>query len=266
LQRTGRSSVTDPGLTVFGKRNGRHRERGIFLPDVVLGDDYEPNTHVLFSVDLAQMDARVIGALSQDHAYLDLFEPGVDSHREVARMVWGDPSRREEAKPLSHGTNYGMGPDKLSREAGIPFEEAEAFQGKMAALFPRLEAWKHEVRDFGKANGWVGNGFGRKVMIDRNRSWTQAPAGAGQAGTRDILMQGAIDLYDVDPRILRMLKAMVHDEFVFSVPRKYAVEVRHIVVKTLSGQWCPPGASRPVPVVADASPFATRWSGCYEKG
>jgi hypothetical protein len=37
------------------------------------------------------------------------------------------------------------------------------------------------------------------------------------------------------------------------------------VVTTMSGQWAPPGASRPVPVIADASHFADRWSGCYEK-
>ena len=33
VQASGRSSVTDPGLTVFGKRGGRHIERDIFLPE-----------------------------------------------------------------------------------------------------------------------------------------------------------------------------------------------------------------------------------------
>ena len=43
-QASGRSSVTSPGLTVFGKRGGRHIERDIFLP--------EPG-HVLISCDLS---------------------------------------------------------------------------------------------------------------------------------------------------------------------------------------------------------------------
>lgn len=271
LQRTGRTSVTDPGLTVFGKHNGRHLERGIFLPDVLPGEAHEPDTHVLFAVDLAQMDNRIVAALAQDHAYLDLFEPGRDAHTMVAEMIWGPKSgwgahdRRQDAKSCSHGTNYGMGWDKLAREAGVPPETAQHFQEQFRVMFPRLEAWKHEVREHGRMYGWVGNGFGRKIKVDPDRVFTQGPAGAGQGGTRDMLFQGAIDIDDVDPRVTRMIKGFVHDEMVFSVARRDALEVRDLVVRTMSRMWAPPGVSRPVPVIAEASPFADRWSGCYEK-
>jgi DNA polymerase-1 len=271
LQRTGRASITDPGLTVFGKHNGRHLERAVFLPDVLEGEAPLPDTHVLFAVDLAQMDARAVAALSQDHAYLDLFEPGRDSHIEGAQMIWGPQSgwggvnRRQHFKKLGHGWNYGMGIPKLAREAGVSLDVAEYFDRTMKARFPRLCAWKDEVRAFAREHGWVDNGFGRRVKIDADLEHTQAPAGAGQGATRDVLLQGALDLDDIDPVVLRYLKAMVHDEFVFSVPRRYVIEIRNLVVRTLSGMWCPPGASRPVPVIADASPFADRWSACYEK-
>lgn len=271
LQRTGRSSVTDPGLTVFGKHNGRHLERAIFLPDVLPGEAHEPDTHVLFSVDLAQMDARAVAAMSQDHAYLDLFEPGRDSHTEGAEMIWGPKSgwnglpRRQHFKKLGHGWNYGMGIPKLAREAGVTLDVAEYFDARMRAMFPRLCEWKEEVRAFARQHGWVDNGFGRRIKIDADREHTQAPAGAGQGATRDVLLQGALDIDDLDPAVLQYLKAGIHDEFVFSVPRRHAIEIRDLVVKTMSGEWCPPGLSRPVPVIADASPFADRWSGCYEK-
>jgi DNA polymerase I len=271
LQRTGRASVTDPGLTVFGKHNGRHLERGIFVPDVLEHEAEYWDQHVIFTVDLAQMDARAVAALSQDQGYLELFAPGRDSHTEGAIMVWGPKSGwaghdyRQHFKKLGHGNNYGMGPDKLAREAGVDISVAHYFQDTMRQRFPRLEAWKHEVRAFARQYGWVDNGFGRHVLIDADRAYTQAPAGAGQGATRDVLLQGALDLDDVAPEVLKYLKAMVHDEFVWSVPRRDAVEIRQLVVKTMSGEWCPPGASRPVPVIADASHFADRWSGCYEK-
>ena len=64
--------------------------------------------HVIVTADLSQIDARAIAAWSQDPAYSALFQPGVDSHVEVARMVWGDPNRRQDAKAIGHGWNYGM--------------------------------------------------------------------------------------------------------------------------------------------------------------
>lgn len=271
LQRTGRASVTDPGLTVFGKHNGRHLERGIFLPDVLPEEAEYWDQHVLFTVDLAQMDARAVAAMSQDQAYLELFEPGRDSHTEGAVMIWGpksgwgDLDRRQLFKKLGHGWNYGMGIPKLAREAGVDVSVAEYFDATMKQRFPRLVAWKEEVRAFAREYGWVDNGFGRRVLIDADRAHTQAPAGAGQGATRDVLLEGALDLDTIQPGILRYLKAMVHDEFVWSVPRRDAIELRELIVRTMSGQWAPPGASRPVPVIADASHFADRWSGCYEK-
>lgn len=272
LQLTGRSSVTNPGLTVFGKHGGRHLERGIFIPDVLPDEVDDPlDAHVLFAVDLAQMDARAVAALSQDHAYLELFQPGRDSHVEGAQMIWGSKSSwggvdyRQLFKKLGHGWNYGMGVPKLAREAGVELSVAEHFDAEMRARFPRLVAWKDEVREQGASLGYVLNGFGRRVSINPDRAFTQAPAGAGQSATRDILLQGALDLDSIDERVLEYLKAMVHDEFVLSVRRRDAVEVRDLVVRTLSGEWCPPGCDRPVPVVAEASHFADRWSGCYEK-
>lgn len=260
LQRTGRWSVQDPGLTVFGKHNGRHRERAIFLPD--------DEDHVLFAVDLAQMDARAVAAHAQDPAYLDLFLPGVDSHMEVAKAVWGaetvasDPKPyRNRAKALGHGNNYGMGAPKLADSARVPLEVAVEFQAAQARTFPRLQVWKDEVRAFAEQHGWVDNGFGRRVAVDPERAYTQAPAAVGQAATTDVLMSGALRLPD---DVARMCKAVVHDEMVFSVHRKDAEEVRNIVVKSLGGEWAPPGADRPVTVLAESSPFASRWSGCYE--
>lgn len=271
LQRTGRASITDPGLTVFGKHNGRHLERGIFLPDVLPDEAEYWDQHVIFTVDLAQMDARAVAAMSQDHAYLDLFEGDRDSHTEGAIMIWGPKSswagvdRRQHFKKLGHGANYGMGVPKMAREAGVDISVAEYFDSTMRARFPRLYAWKDEVRAFAREYGWVTNGFGRRCLVDPDRVFTQAPANSGQGATRDVLLQGALDVDNVAPDVLNYLKAMVHDEFVFSVPRRDAVEIRRLVSTTMSGQWAPPGASRPVPVIAEASHFADRWSGCYEK-
>src|SRR5699024_5959733 len=70
-QASGRWSVKDPGLTVLGKRGGKHIERGVLLAD---------EGEVLVAVDLDQVDARAIAAHCGDLEYMKLFEPGMDLH------------------------------------------------------------------------------------------------------------------------------------------------------------------------------------------
>ena len=57
FQASGRWSLIKPGLTVLGKRDGKHVEREVLLP--------EPG-HVVIAADLSQVDARALAALSQD--------------------------------------------------------------------------------------------------------------------------------------------------------------------------------------------------------
>lgn len=247
-QSTGRWSITKPGLTVVGKRGGRHREREVFLP--------EPG-HVIVSADLSQVDARAVAALSADEAYAKLFAPGMDAHAEIARRVWGDPARREEAKAIGHGWNYGMGLRKLAETAGIPPRVAAEFDAAMREQFPRLVAWRDEVRELAASGELLDNGFGRRMRTDPARAHTQGPAFMGQGCARDLMMEGLLHL----PRELYPhLRAVVHDEVVLSVPEADAAEAGRIVVDALSFIW------RDVPIVAEVSGRPGRnWGEVYEK-
>lgn len=259
LQASGRLSIQDPGLTVFGKRSGRHIERDIFVPDVLWGESDDP--HVLFSVDFSQIDARAVGALSQDHAYLDKFEGDRDLHAENAKTVWGPNAGKQErewAKPIGHGWNYGMGLGKLGLIAGE--EIARQFDSAMRRDHPRLVQWRQEAADEAARYGVLDNGFGRKMKASRERAYTQGPALKGQGAARDLMFQS---LLRMDPAVLRMLKALVHDETIWSAPMSIAREVRQHVIECMTFEWAPPGASRPVKIIADATDFGLRWGSLY---
>lgn len=253
-QATGRWSVTEPGLTVMGKRNGRYVEREILLP--------EPG-HVMIAADLSQVDARAVAALSGDAAYLELFDPGRDAHAEIATRVWGDPERREDAKVIGHGWNYGMGHDGIVRNAGVSHDTAEQFDRAMRDQFPDLVAWRKDVRMLARAGETLDNGFGRKMRPDPARAHTQGPALMGQGAARDILMDG---LLRMSPELIGMLRAVVHDEVVLSVPEDIVDDVEREVVRALSFEWMPPGRSRTVQVVAGLVGRGPSWGSLYEKG
>lgn len=245
-QATGRWSVTRPGLTVFGKRNGRHVERAVFLPD--------PG-EVLISADLSQVDMRAVAALSQDPAYMKMLE-SEDPHAEIARLLFGDPGMREVAKPIGHGWNYGRGIKAISEANNLDPAIVRKFDESMYERFPRLVQWQGEVRALAESGALLDNGWGRMMRADPHRAHTQGPALMGQGAARDIMMAGLLRL---DRGILPMLRAQVHDEIVLSVPIAEADEIGRAVVDALSFEW------RGVAITADVSKTGTDWSKCYEK-
>lgn len=258
FQASGRWSVRKPGLTVFGKRGGKVIERAVFTA--------APG-NALFAIDLSQIDARAIAVHSQDHAYLDLFAPGRDAHEIFARMVWGDrvydsdrKRYRQEIKAITHGMPYGMGAQRMAETAKVPLELAERVIATRRERFPRLVAWEQEVREEAAATGRLDNGFGRTMLVDPERAHTQSVALMGQGTARDLMMQALLNLPDF---AIRMLRAQVHDEAVFEVPRALAGEIVPRIERAFNFAWCPPGASRPVQVVAEAGPLGQRWSECY---
>lgn len=247
-QASGRWSVTEPGLTVLGKRGGKHTEREVFLPD----DDDE----VLIAVDLDQVDARGIAGHSQDPEYAKFFEPGKDLHSEVSLQVFGKvtPELRDASKALGHAINYGQGPKGAAANAGIDLEIAYEFNRNYSRSFRILERWKGRVRDQASAGYLLDNGFGRKMKADPARAYTQAPALMGQGATRDIMAKW-IKRLDLDC-VLR-IKAVVHDEVIFSVPRSRVEEYREKILAAATFDF------KGIPITAGCSEPATTWGGCY---
>lgn len=245
-QATGRWSVTRPGLTVFGKRDGRHVERAVFLPD--------PG-EVLISVDLSQVDMRAVAGLSQDQAYIEMLR-SEDPHTELAIALFGDAKYREQAKAIGHGWNYGESLRRISEDNDIDPLITRKFDTSMHERFPRLVEWREEVRALAASGQLLDNGFGRLMRPDPHRAHTQGPALMGQGAARDLMMTGLLRL---PAEILPMLRAQIHDEVVASVPADRAGEFGRAIVEAFTFEW------RGVPILADVSRAGTNWSECYIK-
>lgn len=248
-QASGRWSLTRPGLTVMGKKKGKWRER-----EVILADD---DDSVIVCFDADQVDARAIAGHSQDPEYMKFFEPGKDLHSEVAMMVFGrcDGEWRENAKVLGHGINYGLGPKGAANQANVELSVATQFATNYARSFPVLEQWKGRVRAKAENKFPLDNGFGRMMKADAQRAYTQAPALSGQGATRDLMARW---LKRLDWDVVRYLRGIVHDEFVFSFPKDRARELSRKVVEAGHFEW------RGVPITCGASKPGLSWGGCYD--
>lgn len=254
FQSTGRWSVLEPGLTVLKK--GVDDSERMFL----LADPGE----VLVSIDLDQIDIRCVAAHSQDHNLIEILnDPSRDIHQEISDLA-GVP--RKAGKTLDLGWLYGRTVNGLAQTPGMTRETAQAVDSAMSSQFGSVMAWQREVRQRGEAGLLLDNGFGRHLRVEQDRAFTQAPATMGQSTTRDMIAEGLIDLARRAPEVLPMLRVIVHDEVVLSVPREHAEEIARLVQDCMSREWAPAGASRPVAITAGQGKpftFSERWGDLY---
>lgn len=282
-QASGRWSMKDPGLTVFGKRGGKARERGIMLAD---SDD-----EVLVAIDADQVDARVIAAECQDTEYMKLFAPGMDLHSEVAFRVWPDMHKhgsdchreakpdcncgvtakchcelRDRAKVFGHGFSYGLGANGMARQHGVDVSVAQSFVRGMTEAFPRLAEWKAEIREAAGSLGFdepvpandayriLHTWAGRPVRVERDRAYTQATALIGQGGTRDVMAEAILRL---PAEYRRRIRAVIHDEIVLSLPKHNAQQVAQQISDGMAFDL------KGVRITFGCSDVARSWAGCY---
>ena len=245
-QASGRASLSKPGITVFGKRSGRVVERAVMLPD---------DGEVLLAFDLDQVDMRAIAGLSRDPAYRRMFEPGRDAHSEIAKLVFGSTARRDDAKVTGHGWNYGMSVNRMIND-GIPERVARQFDSEMKRQFPVLCDWRNQIRKDAETGALLNNGFGRLMRCDPARAWTQAPALMGQGCASDLMWEGILRL---PLRYQAMIKGLVHDEIVLSVPVSEVDTAVEDVLEALSFTF------RGVDITAGVSLPGSNWAACYDK-
>lgn len=261
LQRSGRKSTQNPGLTVWTSRGSGSVEKSYFV---------SAPRHRLVEFDYSQADARIVAAYSGDEAFKERFAPGADAHLITANAVWpnagwdrSNPETeeyRQTAKGLGHAYAYRAGPRTLARSAKQPLEVAQKFVDAMNKAYPRVTKWQERTTREGQRYGHVTNDWGRRMMVEKDREFTQAPALYGQSGTREIVVDGLIRMARKDIRLIQMLRAQVHDALVFEIPE---AEVDHwvpIIRECMETTWAPSdGRGQEIHFPVEAGRPATDW-------
>lgn len=214
VQRSGRKSTTKPGLTVWTK----NVEKSYFVAS--------PGRK-LVAFDFSNADQRILAGYSGDVEYLKRFDEGVDGHEINGRIMFTDevydsnPAYyRNEAKAPGHAFTYGAGAGKLSATTGLPVETMQRFVDGMNEKYPDLARWTAQVRR-DAASGFVTNWWGRRMLVDRGREHSQAPALMGQSGTREIMVDALIKMLHRDVRLIHWTVAQVHDELITDIPDEH---------------------------------------------
>ena len=247
-QGSGRWAHIKPAISTMGKRGQAAAERDVLVADA---------GHLLITSDHSQLDVRTVAALSQDPELIGMLQPdSPDYHTSMAVVYFGDPARRNDAKPINHGVNYGQGAKAIAERNGLDVGMvAEALQAR-GDRFRRLMEWTQEVRQRAEAGQLLDNGFGRLMRPSPDRAYTQGPALMGQGASRDVMCESLLRLVKARPDVTPFLRAVVHDEIVLSVPVDSVEEWSEELRAAMTWEW------RGVPILCDVSKPAFRWSDC----
>lgn len=252
FQAFGRWSVKEPGLTVL-KKAAQDSDRVFMLPEV---------GHRLVSFDADQVDIRCVAFHSQDRGLLAIMQdPDRDIHSEISDLAFGDHEgdHRFHAKSCDLGWLYGRSVNGLAGTPGITYEAAQRVDETMRRQFSTVPEWQEEVRYRAEGRALLDNGFGRHFRCDEGREYTQAPAGHGQSMTRDVVAEGLLIMKRTYPELIPMLRLIVHDEIVMSIPEDIVEDVSRKVIECMTIE------KGGVPFTWGRSPAGRTWAECYAK-
>lgn len=211
------NSVQNPGLTIWSAHGEGAVEKRYFTAS--------PGRK-LQAFDYSNADARIVAAYSGDPEYAKRFEDGFDSHEMTGRFLFGDELYdsdpkyyRNRAKPATHTWGYRGGKKPIMKSTKAEEHQVQNFLDNMDDTYPDVKTWQNLVTKEGE-RGTVINDWGRVMVVDKDRSFTQSPALYGQSGTREILCDALIRIAYDDIRVVTWLVAQIHDELIFDIPEE----------------------------------------------
>ncbi len=255
---TGRLSCQDPNLQNIPVRSEEGRKiRTAFIPEL-------PNWSFL-SADYSQIELRLLAHLSDDPTLIQAFQEGEDIHTYTASLVYGVPlgevtsQMRYTAKAVNFGILYGQQAFGLSKEIGVPIEEAKTFINTYFERYKKVRDYLEFCKESARKRGYSLTLLGRKRPIpeidNRNVFIRQAAErlaiNTPLQGTAADLIKIAMIQVPSDHMILQ-----IHDELIFETPDEEISSLAKKVKAIMEGV-----VQLKIPLVVDIS-FGKNWGEC----
>ncbi|GAA9852358.1 DNA polymerase I [Helicobacter pylori] len=257
---TGRLSSHSPNLQNIPVRS----PKGLLIRKGFIASSKE---YCLLGVDYSQIELRLLAHFSQDKDLMDAFLKGRDIHLETSKALFGEDLAKEKrsiAKSINFGLVYGMGSKKLSETLNIPLNEAKSYIEAYFKRFPSIKDYlnrmkeeilktskaftllgRYRVFDFAGANDYIKGNYLREGV---NAIF--------QGSASDLLKLGMLKVserFKNNPSVRLLLQ--VHDELIFEIEEKNALELQQEIQRILNDEVYP------LRVPLETSAFiANRWN------
>ncbi|WP_187860678.1 DNA polymerase I [Helicobacter pylori] len=257
---TGRLSSHSPNLQNIPVRS----PKGLLIRKGFIASSKE---YCLLGVDYSQIELRLLAHFSQDKDLMEAFLKGRDIHLETSKALFGGDLAKEKrsiAKSINFGLVYGMGSKKLSETLNIPLSEAKSYIEAYFKRFPSIKDYlngmKEEILKTSKAFTLLGRyrvfdftGVNDYVKGNYLREGVNA---IFQGSASDLLKLGMLKVserFKNNPSVRLLLQ--VHDELIFEIEEKNALELQQEIQRILNDEVYP------LRVPLETSAFvANRWN------
>jgi len=238
---TGRLSSSNPNLqNIPIKTEFSRRIRKAFIPK---------KDWLFLSADYSQIELRILTHLSQEPLLLEAYQKGEDVHKVTAKILFEKeeitPQERNLGKTINFGVIYGMGAQKLVKEAHLSLAKSKEFIEKYREKYSHIFRYLEETKKDAIVQGYVTTILGRRRYFNflesglgkyrgknkaefslenlkMNNEEAQMLRGAAnapiQGSSADIIKIAMVKLYSLLQSYQAKILLQVHDELVLEMP------------------------------------------------
>jgi DNA polymerase-1 len=236
---TGRLSSSNPNLQNIPIKTeiGKNIRRAIISSG--------PKNYLL-SCDYSQIELRILAHLSKDENLILAFKKDKDIHRSTASLIYGldeqdiTDAMREVAKRVNFGIIYGLTSYGLSRDLGIPVDQAQGFIDAYFLRYPKVKQYIQEQILKAQKNGFVTTLLERRRYIPeinnknqgiRQFAERQAVNTPIQGSASDLIKLAMIKIHQQlgTGKLKAKMILQIHDELVFDVTQQELKELAGLV-------------------------------------
>ncbi len=257
---TGRLSSHSPNLQNIPVRS----PKGLLIRKGFIASSKE---YCLLGVDYSQIELRLLAHFSQDKDLMEAFLKGRDIHLETSKALFGEDLAKEKrsiAKSINFGLVYGMGSKKLSETLNIPLNEAKSYTEAYFKRFPSIKDYLNRMKEEILKTSKAFTLLGRYRVFDFTGANDYVKGNYLREGVNAIFQGSASDLLKLgmlkvserfknNPSVRLLLQ--VHDELIFEIEEKNALELQQEIQRILNDEVYP------LRVPLETSAFvANRWN------
>ncbi|GHR84376.1 DNA polymerase I [Helicobacter pylori] len=241
---TGRLSSHSPNLQNIPVRS----PKGLLIRKGFIASSKE---YCLLGVDYSQIELRLLAHFSQDRDLMDAFLKGRDIHLETSKALFGEDLAKEKrsiAKSINFGLVYGMGSKKLSETLNIPLSEAKSYIEAYFKRFPSIKDYLNRMKEEILKTSKAFTLLGRYRVFDFTGANDYIKGNYLREGVNAIFQGSASDLLKLgmlkvserfknNPSVRLLLQ--VHDELIFEIEEKNALELQQEIQRILNDEVYP---------------------------
>ncbi|UOR60761.1 DNA polymerase I [Helicobacter pylori] len=241
---TGRLSSHSPNLQNIPVRS----PKGLLIRKGFIASSKE---YCLLGVDYSQIELRLLAHFSQDKDLMDAFLKGRDIHLETSKALFGEDLAKEKrsiAKSINFGLVYGMGSKKLSETLNIPLSEAKSYIEAYFKRFPSIKDYLNRMKEEILKTSKAFTLLGRYRVFDFTGANDYIKGNYLREGVNAIFQGSASDLLKLgmlkvserfknNPSVRLLLQ--VHDELIFEIEEKNALELQREIQRILNDEVYP---------------------------